>query len=459
MFNKCLGVKKIILISANRFCEPYPVYPLGVSYLKTFLDSHLSEEFQVSILDCNMYSNEELSAKLKEENPFFVGVSFRNVDGANSLEKGNFLSGYKEIVGVVQSATSAHLCIGGSGFSIFPKYFMEETGADFGIVGEGELSLKELIEKLDRGEDFTSIEGLILPGEEKPKLPHIKHVSSLDVHFEDDLVDYYWKYSGMINIQTKRGCPYNCVYCSYPVIDGRKLRTLDPDKIVSDIKYLRETKNINYFFFTDSVFNIGNEFNLELAEKLVKENLKIRWGAYFSPKNLPEEHLKLFKASGLTHIEFGTESLSDETLNAYGKLFTFSDVKQASDLCVKHGVYYAHFLILGGYGETEKTIQETINNSKLLESTVYFPYIGMRIYPYTKLHQIAINEGVITSEDDLVDPRYYIVKDFDLGKVRKMALETGKAWVFPDDPANEMMDVFRLKKNKKGPIWEYLRKY
>ena len=83
----------------------------------------------------------------------------------------------------------------------------------------------------------------------------------------------------------------------------------------------------------------------------------------------------------------------------------------------------------------------------------------MRIYPYTKLHQIAINEGVITSEDDLVDPRYYIVKDFDLEKVRKMALETGKAWVFPDDPANEMMDVFRLKKNKKGPIWEYLRKY
>lgn len=451
--------EKIILISANRFRNPYPVYPLGISYLKTYLESNLSDDFSVSILDCNMYSNEELLAKLKKENPFFVGISFRNVDGSNSLEKGNFIEEYKKIVEVVRSATSAYLSIGGSGFSIFPKYFMEETGADFGIVGEGEISLKRLIEKLSKGESVSEVEGLILPGEDKPKRPHLNYVKSIDVEFEEDLVDYYWKYSGMLNIQTKRGCPYNCVYCSYPVIDGRKIRTLDPEKIISDIKHLKETKNINYFFFTDSVFNISDAFNIELAERLIKENVKIRWGAYFSPKNLPEEHLKLFKESGLTHIEFGTESLSDEALKAYGKNFTFADVKKASDLCVKHGVYYAHFLILGGYGETEKTIDETINNSKLLESTVYFPYIGMRIYPHTGLHQIAVKEGVISADDDLVEPRYYISQGFDLEKVRQMALATEKAWIFPDDPANEMMDVFRLKKNKKGPIWEYLRKY
>ena len=452
-------MKKIVLISANRFCEPYPVYPIGLSYLKTYLKANLSEDFQISLLDANMYSNEQLQEKLKEENPFFVGISFRNVDGTNSLEKGNFIENYKGIVDAVRSVTSAPLCIGGAGFSIFPKYFMDKMGADYGIEGEGEVSLKELIECLDKGADTSHIEGLILPGEAKAKLPHKTYVSSIDVDFEEDLVDYYWKYSGMLNIQTKRGCPYNCVYCSYPVIDGRKIRTLDPEKIVSDIKHLKETKNINYFFFTDSVFNISDAFNIELAERLIKEDVKIRWGAYFSPKNLPEEHLKLFKESGLTHIEFGTESLSDEALKAYGKNFTFEDVKKASDLCVKHGVYYAHFLILGGYGETEKTIEETINNSKLLESTVYFPYIGMRIYPHTGLHQIAIKEGIISAEDDLVEPRYYISKGFDLEKVRKMALETGKAWIFPDDPANEMMDVFRLKKNKKGPIWEYLRKY
>ncbi len=452
-------MKKIVLISANRFCEPYPVYPIGLSYLKTYLKANLSEDFQVSLLDANMYSNEQLQEKLKEENPFFVGISFRNVDGTNSLEKGNFIENYKGIVDAVRSVTSAPLCIGGAGFSIFPKYLMEEMGADYGIEGEGEQSLKELIECLGKGADISHIEGLILPGEAKAKLPHKTYVSSIDVDFEEDLVDYYWKYSGMLNIQTKRGCPYNCVYCSYPVIDGRKIRTLDPAKIVSDIKHLKETKNINYFFFTDSVFNISDAFNIELAKRLISENVKIRWGAYFSPKNLPEEHLKLFKESGLTHIEFGTESLSDEALKAYGKNFTFADVKKASDLCVKHGVYYAHFLILGGYGETEKTIEETINNSKLLESTVYFPYIGMRIYPHAGLHQIAIKEGVISADDDLVEPRYYISQGFDLEKVRKMALATEKAWIFPDDPANEMMDVFRLKKNKKGPIWEYLRKY
>ena len=168
--------------------------------------------------------------------------------------------------------------------------------------------------------------------------------------------------------------------------------------------------------------------------------------------------MRLFRASGLTHIEFGTESFCDRTLEAYGKHFTFGDVERASRLALDEGVYYAHFLILGGYGDTRENVRETIENSRRMEYTVMFPYAGMRIYPHTRLAELAAKEGAIGRDDDLMAPSYYISRDFDLEEVRRAALASGKAWVFPDDPQSALADTLRLKRNKKGPLWEYLRK-
>lgn len=141
----------------------------------------------------------------------------------------------------------------------------------------------------------------------------------------------------MLNIQTKRGCPYDCVYCTYPLIDGCVIRTLDPAKIVDDILRLRRQKGIDYLFFTDSVFNICPEYNQRLAEELIRREAKIRWGAYFAPSHLTREMLALYRRSGLTHIEFGTESFDDQVLEAYGKRFTFEDVLNSSEMALAEG--------------------------------------------------------------------------------------------------------------------------
>ena len=101
---------------------------------------------------------------------------------------------------------------------------------------------------------------------------------------------------------------------------------------------------------------------------------------------------------------------------------------------------------------------ETIENSRRLEYTVMFPYAGMRIYPHTRLAELAAREGVVAPDDDLLAPAYYIAPDFDLEEARSAAAATGKAWVFPDDPQSALVDTLRLKRNKKGPLWEYLRK-
>lgn len=446
---------KVALISANRHKEPYPVYPLGTAYLKSYIEQHVVD-CKVDVVDMNLFSEIELQNYLIAQSPDFVCISIRNVDGANSLDRRGFLPYYKRIVDVVRRSTTKPIIVGGAGFSIFPEVFMRELGADYGIVGEGEGPLCELISVLGAGRDIGQVPYLFT--RDKTSIDNNSYIKSPQAVYEPQLIEYYWRESGMLNIQTKRGCPYNCIYCTYPQIDGRCVRTMDIGSIVETIAKTKRDFGVNYWFFTDSVFNINDRYNVELAEALVKSGVNISWGAYFAPKGISDDQMALYKASGLTHIEYGTESFCDATLEAYGKRFTFDDVLRCSDLALKHNVFYSHFLILAGWGESREQLRTTISNSEKLRHTVIFPYVGMRIYPGTELHKYAVEDGVVDVMDDLMEPHYYITKDFDLDWTKQQAQSTAKAWIFPDTPQEELVNVLKFKRNKKGPLWEYLRR-
>jgi radical SAM superfamily enzyme YgiQ (UPF0313 family) len=231
---------------------------------------------------------------------------------------------------------------------------------------------------------------------------------------------------------------------------------LSPEEIVATLKDIYFNKHITYVFFTDSLFNIHKEYNRRLCRLIIDSGVKINWGAYFAPYDLTEDDLKLYKAAGLTHIEFGTDSFSDQQLLNCRKGFTWEDVIRTSGLCDDLGIFYAHFMILAGYGETEKTLDETFEHSRQLSNTVIFPYIGMRLYPHTRLYEIAREEGKITNATDLLNPYFYVSADVNISSIKDRALSTGAKWIFPGDGSEEMMERFRAKK-RRGPLWEYLR--
>jgi radical SAM superfamily enzyme YgiQ (UPF0313 family) len=448
--------RRLLLVSANQCGVPYPVYPLGISYLHTWLAAKLPS-FDIRVFDFNLASEKDFIRLLKEFQPDYTGLSLRNVDDVDSESRTWFLKDYLRITGVVKKTVNTRIIIGGTAFSIFPERIFSYLEPEFGICGEGEESLAQLLICLERNTDYSTIQGLVYRDGTTIRInDRRRYLHKLDLTLEDDLVNFYWEKSGMLNIQTKRGCPHKCIYCTYPVVEGRKVRTLDPDRIIETLSELCFHKKMDYFFFTDSVFNINAGFNRDLAEKIIRKGLKIKWGAYFSPHDLDEETLKLFKESGLTHIEFGTESLSDTTLQHYGKHFTVRDVKEVSDLCNKVGVYYSHFMILGGYGETEESINESFRNSGLFGNTVFFPFIGMRIYPGTRLYELALGEGVIRSEDDLLEPVFYIAGGINYGTLKQRAEATGRRWVFPDEDVVSFMNRLR-KRKRKGSLWHHLK--
>jgi radical SAM superfamily enzyme YgiQ (UPF0313 family) len=449
--------KKLLFVSANRYANPYPVYPLGISYLYSYLSERLPH-YRIRIFDFNIDTPESFRTTLEEFHPDYIGLSLRNVDDVNFYSQESFINGYKTIVDIVRDTTTAPLIIGGSAFSIYPRELFSFFNPDFGIHGEGEESLYNFLLSSDRGKPDLSIDGLVYRINGEIHVNGRKHfIKTPDLDFDTGLLEFYWDKAGMVNVQTKRGCPYNCIYCTYPLIEGHNVRTLDPDKIVHTLRQLYEKHRIDYVFFTDSVFNISNTFNVELANKMIASKLPMHWGAYFSPHNLSLENLKLFAEAGLTHIEFGTESLSDSTLKKYGKHFDVDEVVRVSDYCNQVGIYFCHFMIIGGYGETEATINESFENSKRIENTVFFPFIGMRIYPGTVLHKIAIEQEVIHAEDKLLEPVYYIAPGINYDTLKQRAELTGRRWVFPDEDVATAMNRMR-KRKRKGSLWHHLKK-
>jgi radical SAM superfamily enzyme YgiQ (UPF0313 family) len=447
--------RKLLLVSANRHASPYPVYPLGLSYISTYLKEHMPE-IQIRLYDFMNGSYEEYVRVLEDVIPDYVGISIRNIDDVNIYHQESFIAHYQEIIRLTRKNTQSVIIIGGSGFSIYPGLLFDKLQSDYAIYGEGEISLYHLLQRLDKNMDPADIDGLLYRKNGKVIInQRNNHFKNPILNFDKDLIDFYWQQSGMLNIQTKRGCPYKCIYCTYPLIEGRKVRTLNPDHIVKTLSELYFNHGIDYVFFTDSIFNINNRFNLILAEKLIAAKIGIRWGGYFNFTRIDRKLLEKMKAAGLSHIEFGTESLSDVMLKNYEKPFKLKDILTISDICNQLEIDFAHFLILGGYGETPETLAQTFENSKKINRSVFFPFIGMRIYPGTRLHEIAMQEKIVERNDPLLEPVYYISKKIDLSSLKTMATATGKPWIFPDDDMSEIMNRMR-KRNKKGPLWEYL---
>jgi radical SAM superfamily enzyme YgiQ (UPF0313 family) len=448
-------VKKLLLVSANQYSEPSPVYPLGLSYLAAYLREKLPG-LDIRIFDFAAHGPDDYAGYVQKYGPDYVGISLRNIDDVNIYRQESFLTNYGAIIERTRQCSRSTIIIGGPGYSIYPRELFDCLRPDFAICGEGEEGLYELLKALESRGDYTAVEGLVYSytggtriNEKKRYCPDPK------VCFDAGLLDFYWEHGGMLNIQTKRGCPYQCIYCTYPLIEGSTVRTIDAGMVADTLADLFFNKKIDYVFFTDSVFNIDNDYNLDLAGRLISKKMDLKWGGYFNFANLDEKALRIFKKAGLTHIEFGTESLSDATLGHYGKPFTVADILDVSKTCGSLQIDCAHFLILGGYGETEDSLNETFENSKKLERTVFFPFIGMRIYPGTRLHRLALQEGSISKDDSLLNPVYYVSDAVDISLLKEKAKKTGRTWLFPDEDITAVMQRLRSK-GKKGPLWEYL---
>jgi len=446
---------KVLLISANTLRIPYSVYPLGLDYVAGCLDSR----YQTKIVDLNDYSYpENLTATIREFSPDFAGVSIRNIDNTDVLNCRSFLPEYQKLVSQIKENSRARIILGGSGFTIFPVEFMQALDADYGIVGEGE-RLSLLLEALEKNEDVETLPGILTRG--KTEIVYEPFEGTIRRWFDPTGPHnrFYLAYGGMLNLQTKRGCPFHCSYCTYPHIEGGRMRFYEPREIARSARELQDA-GAKYVFITDSAFNASYEHSVQVAEAFIEEGVSVPWGGFFVPTVPPAGYFKRLAEAGLTHVEFGTESLSNVVIANLRKPFSARDVFVAHREAREAGLHTAHYFLLGGPGENKETLHATLTGIDQLEKAVFFFFCGIRIYPHTALYDIALREGQIDAKANILHPVFYRSSGITVEEIMKM-VETHASgrlnWIIGAGEAKAIRILPRLyRRGFTGPLWEYL---
>lgn len=459
---------KIFLVSTNTATSPYPVYPLGCSVVAEALTRAGHE---VRVFDCFIETErgegvEEMLGKFGREirgfEPSLIGVSIRNIDNVNALEEEIFLDIPKRVVAISQQILpNVPTVLGGSGYSIMPEEMLAAIGADYGVAGEGERASVELAATLERGEN--------------PKERIIGHLGSALVHqsaplqggnilgaeYFPELAKFYNAAGCVMPVQTKRGCSNHCVYCTYPLLEGRELRCRPPKEVVADMVELHEKHCADMIFFTDSVFNDAGGEYLKIVEAIESAKLDIPWTAFFQPDpELSDKLVDRLVAAGLHSVELGPDATTDTTLQGIGKSFKFDDVVRCNELFASRKIAVANYFMMGVPGETEETAKTGVENIRKLDMSVSFVFLGVRILPGTPLHRIAVNEKIIAPDAPMLDPVYYFSPGLEQGWLEEYlerTLSRIKHCVYPPNSMDSGIRILR-QMGYRGNLWEMMVK-
>ena len=216
-----------------------------------------------------------------------------------------------------------------------------------------------------------------------------------DADRPDAITAHYLRTSGVLNVQTQRGCGFRCCYCTYPLIEGRRHRRRPPELVAEEFAQLQRL-GARYVFIVDSVFNSSARHVTEVCEALLRRNVKMSWGCFLRPQGLTAELVKLMARAGLSHIEFGSDSFCDEVLAAYQKDFAFDDILRSSELARQEHVDCLPLPDLRRAGRDARDARAAASRTRSgSRAPSSWRWSGCRIYPGTRLFEQAVSEGQI----------------------------------------------------------------
>lgn len=415
---------KVLLISANTETINMPVFPLG---LASVAQAVIDAGHRTAWLD--LMGKSDIRTVIEREissfSPDLIGISVRNVDDQNMLNPGFLLSIVKGVVRICKEVSNVPVLIGGSGYSIFPESSLDYLKADMGIQGEGENVVPELFDCIENDRSFSEIAGLYIRG--RGLQSERKFEKNLDnFPFPDPALFPTSVYEGenfYVPIQTRRGCPLACSYCSTGTVEGRVIRSRSVDSVIQWINKWVE-RDFRRFQFVDNNFNIPPDYAKELCRKIREANLDIKWRSIIYPGRLDESLIKSMATAGCNEVSLGFESGCDDILAGMNKHFSAKDVVNSAKMLIDNNIKVMGFLLLGGPGETKETALRSLDFIEGLNLNSLRITTGIRIYPNTKLMETALEHDMIKENDDLLFPRFYMaekIQDWLVDTVRERA--------------------------------------
>jgi radical SAM superfamily enzyme YgiQ (UPF0313 family) len=421
---------KVILINPPREVLQVADYPpLGLAYISAALrqDGH-----DVKILDAASWSWERLANEVELQSPEIIGIT------CWTIERGQ---AFKTACIAKQVAPNAKIIMGGPHATAFPRHMFIKAPVDYVVLGEGEMTIRELITAIERRSDMSHIKGIafkrnedIVIAERRDMIIDINSIPIIN-HAEFE----YNQYNGLPDttrkaaaIMTSRGCPFRCIYCSSTVYWGNKYRTRSIESVMLEIENLYEKQGIRALLVFDDNLLIGRSRCIEFCKALIAKDYDLIWAAEGTVK-VDEEMLVWMKRAGCYRIDFGVESGSPEILKNIKKPFKVEDSINAFKLCKKIGIKANAYMLFGAPGETVKTIKETVGLMQEIQPNCNgYGRPGVWILPNTEIYEMSKTNGVITDDTWLETDEilYYnvehttvqlmnLVRKFNLGMLKK----------------------------------------
>ncbi len=393
---------EVVLVNANEMRPP--VAPIGLDYVGDWLAEC---DYDVRLVDLAFSADPsaELAKAMKDCHPLAVGVSFRNTDDCFLASSQGFVSRLRERISVIKSHTDAPIVLGGCGFSLFPAEIMKECDVSLGIIGDGEEALAGLVECIEKKRDFSRLPRLVRRDSQgRAIINPPKYDVVLDIPPTRGTIDNarYYAEGGMGGVETKRGCPSKCLYCADPIAKGSISRLRPPDQVADEIENLLD-QGVDVVHMCDAEFNIPPQHAMAVCEELIARRLgeRVRWYCYATVFPFSDELAEAMRQAGCVGINFGVDSGCDRMLAALKRGYRREDIAEAVRACRAVGMAVMLDLLIGGPGEDESSVRESIEFIKSVNPDKVGVPIGVRVYPKTPLERLVRSEGSMAENPNL----------------------------------------------------------
>ena len=377
-----------------------PKFPLGLGYIAAVL-KNAHHYVRVIDLNASFQSCGEITNELSLTRYDLVGLT-------------GFITQYKEvkdIASIIKKKFDAVVVLGGGLASAVPDFILQETEVDITVIGEGEVTILDIIKNLEEGKGFNSVDGIAYKNsgdivKTSPR-PLIRDISSLPFPAWDLFpMEYYLNTptSGFlplpqISIISSRGCPHHCTYCFHGIF-GHEYRARTPDSMIEEIQLLQINYGVRGIMFEDDVFPLDKKRVHEFCDKLIENRINILWSCTGRVNHVDRELLRKMKEAGCVSVSYGIESGSQEMINRIKKGITVVQAKKAIELTWEVGLIPHGFMMIGIHGETVESIQKSVkfcqDTGLLAEFSIATPI------PSTALYQHALNTGKIGTVKELM---------------------------------------------------------
>lgn len=364
-----------------------------------------NEGYSVKIIDSNAQGllGLPLARTILKEKPRFVGISATTltIDTVGKIA-----------AEIKKRSPDITIIVGGAHITAVPRETLKRyKDIDIGVIGEGEIVLKNLLAALDKKESLKKISGLAIRDKKDVILTggrqFIKDLDSLPFPAWDLFPDFPKRYKPSVNtflklpaahLFTSRGCSGQCLFCDRSVF-GRVTRMHSAKRVLEMIEYLVKNYGVSEFQFYDDNLALFPKRLEQICQGLIRSKLKISWSCQARCDMITLEKLRLMKRAGCWQIGLGIESGSDKILKNLQKGETKAIMKKAITACSKVGIETKGYFILGNPGETKESLRETVNFIMSLPLT-YVHTTYFTPYPGSAAYWVAEKYGKFQHKDD-----------------------------------------------------------